>query len=42
MSIIKLPIHFEGSKGEKTLLSLFDNQGTLSCINTALQLKSLN
>ena len=33
MSIIKLPIRFEGSKGEKTLYTLFDSGATFSCIN---------
>jgi predicted aspartyl protease len=33
MSIIKLPLRFEGSKGEKILYSLFDSGANLSCIN---------
>ena len=33
MSIIKLPLHFEGSQGEKTLYTLFDSGATFSCIN---------
>jgi hypothetical protein len=33
MSIIKLPLHFEGSKGEKTLNTLFNFNATFSCIN---------
>lgn len=33
MSIIKIPIHFEGSEGEKTLYTLFDSGSTFSCIN---------
>ena len=33
MSIIKLPIPYEGSQGEKTLLTLFDSGATFSCIN---------
>jgi hypothetical protein len=33
MSIIKLPLRFEGSKGEKTLYTLFDSGANLSCIN---------
>ena len=38
MSIIKLPIRFEGSKGEKTLYALFDSgrfdgSTNLSCIH---------
>ena len=35
MSIIKLFIHFQGSKSEKTMPSLFDSQATYSCINAA-------
>jgi predicted aspartyl protease len=33
MSVIKLPILYMGSKGEKTLYSLFDTGANLSCIN---------
>jgi hypothetical protein len=33
MSIIKIPIHYEGSLGEKTLYTLFDSGATFSCIN---------
>jgi hypothetical protein len=33
MSIIKLPLFFEGSKGEKTLYALFDSGATFSCIS---------
>jgi hypothetical protein len=33
MSIIKLPLHYEGSKGEKTLYTLFDSGTTFSCIS---------
>ncbi len=33
MSIIKLPLRFEGSKGEKILYALFDSGANLSCIN---------
>ena len=33
MSIIKLPLHYEGTKGEKTLYTLFDSGATFSCIN---------
>ena len=36
MSIIKLPILYEGSQGEKTLLTLFDSGATFSCINADL------
>lgn len=30
--IIKIPLRFEGSKGEKILYSLFDSRATYSCI----------
>jgi hypothetical protein len=33
MSIIKIPLRFEGSKGEETLYALFDSGANLSCIN---------
>ena len=33
MSVIKQPILFEGSKGEKNLYTLFDSGANLSCIN---------
>jgi predicted aspartyl protease len=33
MSIIKLPLHFEGSLGEKNLYTLFDSGATFSCIS---------
>lgn len=33
MSIIKLPLLFVGSEGEKTLYTLFDGGANLSCIN---------
>jgi len=33
MSIIKIPMLFVGSKGEKTLYALFDSGANLSCIN---------
>jgi len=33
MSIIKLPLRFEGSKGERILYALFDSGANLSCIN---------
>jgi hypothetical protein len=39
MSIIKLPTRFEGSKNQKTMPSLFDNQVALSCINAADAIK---
>jgi predicted aspartyl protease len=34
--IIKLPVLFAGSKGEKTLYTLFDTGSTYSCINEDL------
>jgi hypothetical protein len=33
MSIIKLPIRYEGSQGEKALITLFGSGATYSCIN---------
>jgi predicted aspartyl protease len=33
MSIIKIPLRFEGAKGEKVLYALFDSGANLSCIN---------
>lgn len=33
MSIIKLPIRYEGSKGETVLYTLFDSGATFSCIS---------
>ena len=33
MSIIKLPLHYEGSQGEKTLYTLFDSGATFSFIS---------
>lgn len=33
MSIIKIPMRFEGSKGEKIIYALFDSGATFSCIN---------
>ncbi|MEZ0541297.1 retropepsin-like aspartic protease [Fibrella arboris] len=35
MSIIKLPLLFEGSKSDKTLYALFDSGANLSCISDA-------
>jgi hypothetical protein len=32
MSIIKVPLRYEGSKGEKTLYTLFDSGASFSCI----------
>lgn len=36
MSLIKLPLHFEESLGEKTIYTLFDSGTTYSCINPDL------
>lgn len=36
MSIIKLPLRYEGSKGEKVLYTLFDSGATFSCITPEL------
>jgi len=33
MSIIKIPLHFEGSLGEKTGYSLFDSGASFSCVH---------
>jgi len=33
MSVIKLPLLFEGSKTDKTLYTLFDSGANLSCIS---------
>ena len=33
MSVIKLPLLFAGSRGEKNLYTLFDSGANLSCIN---------
>ena len=43
MSIIKLPLFFEGSKGERTVFTLFDSGATFSCIhlNIAKELATL-
>ena len=32
MSIIKIPLRFMGSKGEKVIYTLFDSDATFSCI----------
>ena len=32
MSIIKIPLHFEGAKGEATFYALFDSEASFSCI----------
>ncbi len=34
--IIRLPMRFEGSRGEKVLYALFDSGATYSCINAEL------
>jgi hypothetical protein len=36
MSIIRLPLLFAGPLGEKKLLTLFDGETTMSCINPDL------
>lgn len=43
MSIIKIPLRFEGAKGEKVLYALFDSGANLSCINEehAIQIANL-
>lgn len=43
MSIIKIPLRFEGSKGEKIFYALFDSGAILSCINEdfAVQIANL-
>jgi hypothetical protein len=33
MSIIRIPMLFVGSQGEKTMMALFDSGANLSCIN---------
>ncbi|MFN8355183.1 MAG: retropepsin-like aspartic protease [Spirosomataceae bacterium] len=33
MSILKFPLRYEGSLGEKTLYTLFDSGATFSCVN---------
>ena len=33
MSIIKIPLHYEGSLGEKVIYTLFDSSATFSCIS---------
>lgn len=33
MSIIKVPVRFEGSKGEKIIYTLFDSGASFSCIS---------
>ena len=34
MSTIKIPLRYEGSKGEEVIYTLFDSGATFSCINT--------
>lgn len=43
MSIIRLPLHFEGSKGEATFYSLFNPDASFSCITPecAIQIANL-
>ena len=38
MGIIRIPMRFEGSKGEKILYTLFDSGATFSCIFPARSL----
>lgn len=33
MSVIKIPVRYEGSNGERVLYTLFDSGATFSCIN---------
>ncbi len=33
MSVIKIPLRYEGSQGEKVLYTLFDSGATFSCIS---------
>lgn len=33
MSTIRLPLHYEGSEGEKVLYTLFDSGATFSCVH---------
>ena len=33
MSIIKIPLHYEGDLGDRTLYTLFDSGSTYSCIS---------
>ena len=40
MLVIKIPIHYIGTKGETRLLTLFDSGANLSCINPVF-LKSI-
>src|SRR5215831_18811084 len=36
MSILKLPVHYVGSNGEKNIYTLFDSGANLSCIHEDL------
>ncbi len=36
MSIIKIPLRYEGSVGEKVIYTLFDSRATFSCITPEL------
>jgi predicted aspartyl protease len=36
MGIIRIPLRFTGSKGEKMVYALFDSGATYSCLNTAI------
>lgn len=39
MSIIRIPLRYEGSKGEQTIMTLFDSGSTFSCITPAFAKK---
>ena len=39
MGIIKVPLLFMGSKGEKTIYTLFDSGAGFSCITPEMQMK---
>lgn len=36
MSIIRIPLRFTGSKGERMVYALFDSGATYSCLNTTI------
>jgi len=42
MSIIKIPLHFEGTLGEATFYSLFDSSASFSCITPECAKKIAN
>jgi len=42
MSIIKIPLHFEGTLGEATFYSLFDSGASFSCITPECAKKVAN